>query len=193
MDVNSEILLLGTELASIVGRKSVEAIFDKINALKKKGNKDEIIGSLEEIINELISDKNQLIQISQAYEEQIITQKMTDNEVEYITNSVVPLLEKLLMQTGGEQAENMQNTLEMIKPILSKETFNIMQILGFNFRQAIGEPLTKLVESLISSKIQDSTGKLVDLQILQTQREIEYIKISQDEESYKRLLQMYGK
>lgn len=193
MNINPEVQSLGIQLATIAGKKSVEVIFDKIRTVKQKGNTDEIIRNLEEIINELIADKNQLIQISQAYEEQIITQKMTDNEIEYITNSIVPLLENLLEQTGGEQAESIQNGLDIMKPILSKETFNIMQILGFNFKKAVGEPLTKLVESLISSKIQDSSNKAMDLQILQTQREVEYIKLSQNEEAYKRLMDMYGK
>lgn len=193
MSINPEVQSLGIQLAAIASKKSVEVIFDKIRAVKQKGNTDEIIRNLEEIINELIADKNQLIQISQAYEEQIITQKMTDNEIEYITNSVVPLLENLLEQTGGEQAESIQNGLDIMKPILSKETFNIMQILGFNFKKAIGEPLTKLVESFISSKIQDSSNKAMDLQILQIQREVEYIKLSQNEEAYKRLMDMYGK
>ena len=43
----------------------------------------------------------------------------------------------------------------MIKPILSKETFNILQILGFNFKKAIGEPMTEWIASLIKSKIND--------------------------------------
>lgn len=72
MDMSPEMIALGTELASIAGKKSVEAIFDKIKTVKQKGNKDEIIGNLEEIINELIADKNSLIQISRAYEEKLI-------------------------------------------------------------------------------------------------------------------------
>ena len=82
MELTPEMITLGTELASIAGRKSVEAIFDKIRTVKKKGDKDEIISNLEEIINDLISDKNRLIQISQAYEENLITQKITQEEID---------------------------------------------------------------------------------------------------------------
>lgn len=65
MEMTPEMIALGTELATIAGRKSVESIFDKIRAIKQTGNKDQIINNLEEIINELIADKNSLIQISQ--------------------------------------------------------------------------------------------------------------------------------
>lgn len=158
MELTPEIITLGTELATIAGRKSVQAIIDKIKTVKQKGDKDEIINNLEEIINELISDKNKLIQISQAYEEVLITQKISQDEIDYITNSIIPLLEEFLKQSTQEDAEKIQSGIDMFKPILSKEFFNMMQILGFNFKQAIGEPL------------------------------IEYFKICQDEESYKRLM-----
>ena len=137
MELTPEMITLGTELASIAGRKSVEAIFDKIRTVKKKGDKDEIISNLEEIINDLISDKNRLIQISQAYEENLITQKITQEEIDYITNSIIPLLEELLKQSSQDDSRKIQDGINAIKPILSKEIFNIMQILGFNFKEAI--------------------------------------------------------
>ena len=130
MDMSPEMIALGTELASIAGKKSVEAIFDKIKTVKQKGNKDEIIGNLEEIINELIADKNSLIQISRAYEEKLITQKITDTEIDYITQSIIPLLEQLIKESNPAESQKMQAGINMIKPILSKETFNILQILG---------------------------------------------------------------
>lgn len=187
MELAPEIITLGTELATIAGRKSVQAIIDKIKTVKQKGDKDEIINNLEEIINELISDKNKLIQISQAYEEVLITQKISQDEIDYITNSIIPLLEEFLKQSTQEDAEKLQSGIDMFKPILSKEFFNMMQILGFNFKRAIGEPLTELLASLIRSNIK-TADKNIEMQILAQQREIEYYKICQDEKSYKRLM-----
>jgi len=193
MDVNPEMIRVTSEFAGHVGKRSVEAIFDKIRAVKKKGNQEEIISNLEEIINELISDKNQLIQITQAYEEQLITQKMSENDIEYITKSIVPLLEDLLEQSGGQDAENIRKGIDIFKPILSKETFNILQMLGFNFKEAIGEPLTKLTSALISSKIPTTVERTTELQILIEKRQIEYLKVVQNEKAYQRLLKAYGK
>ena len=183
MELTPEMITLGTELASIAGRKSVEAIFDKIRTVKKKGDKDEIISNLEEIINDLISDKNRLIQISQAYEENLITQKITQEEIDYITNSIIPLLEELLKQSS-------QDGINAIKPILSKEIFNIMQILGFNFKEAIGEPLTELLAAFIRTKI-NTTERSLEIQMLAQQREVEYLKICQDKKAYNRLMSIY--
>ena len=179
---------LSSELAAILGKKTVEALFDKINAIKKKGEKDEIINNLEEIINELISDKNRLIQISQAYEEKLIAQKITTKEINYITESIIPLLEKLVDESDSEASEKIQKGINMLKPILSKETFNILQILGFNFKKALGEPLTELIESLIKSKVYNDRN--YDLQLLNLQREIEFLKVCQDEVAYNRLVSL---
>lgn len=187
MELTPEIIALGTELATIAGRKSVQTIIDKIKTVKQKGDKDEIINNLEEIINELIADKNRLIQISQAYEEVLITQKISQDEIDYITDSIIPLLEEFLNQSNQGDTEKIQSGIDMIKPILSKEFFNMMQILGFNFKQAVGEPLTELLASLIRSNIK-TADRNMEMQILAQQREIEYFKICQDEEAYKRLM-----
>ena len=190
MELAPEMLALGTELATIAGKRSVETIFDKIRTLKQKGDKDEIIRNLEEIINDLISDKNQLIQISQAYEENLITQKITQEEIDYIVNSIIPVLEEILKQSNQGESEKIQSGLDILKPILSKDIFNIMQILGFNFKQAIGEPLTELVASLIRSKIV-ATEKNLEFQMLAEHRDVECLKICQDEDAYDRFMRMY--
>ncbi len=193
MEMTPEVINISTELAKLIGKKSVEAIFDKVKAVKQKGSKDEIINNLEEIINELISDKNQLIQISQAYEERLITQKITDVEIAYITTSIIPLLEKLLSESDSGDTSKMQSGLEMMKSFLSQETFNILQILGFNFMSAIGEPLTNLIAALIKSKIPANVNQMAEFQILNEQKELEFLKVFQNDEAYERLLQFYNK
>ena len=73
---------------------------------------------------------------------------------------------------------------------LSKEIFNIMQILGFNFKEAIGEPLTELLAAFIRTKI-NTTERSLEIQMLAQQREVEYLKICQDKKAYNRLMSIY--
>lgn len=191
MDVSPELVALGTELASIAGKLSVEAIFDKIRTAKKSGDKDETIRNLEEIINDLIEDKNSLIQISRAYEEKLINQKISDSEIEYITDSLIPLIEQMVSMSDNDNKDKLQEQICAIKSICSKETINILQILGFNFKKAIGEPLTNLIASLIESKAPNN--KNLELQMAMQQREIEWFKVIQDEEAYQRLINILHK
>ena len=53
----------------------------------------------------------------------------------------------------------------MVKELLSKETFEILQLVGFNIKEAIGKPLTQMVERLILSRVPstDMSEKLTRL------------------------------
>jgi len=108
-------------------------------------------------------------------------------DIQYITTNLLPLLEKMLEES--DQKNNIQN-LEIFKPLLSKETFNILQLLGFNFKKALGELLTELINGLIPSRIRDNSDKTIEYQILNAQREFEYLKMLQDEDAYQRFLEL---
>jgi hypothetical protein len=192
MNLDPEIIKASTALASHAAKKSSTLIWDKIRTVKQKGEEKEVIGSLEEIINDLIADKNQLIQIAQAYEETLITQKISDEEIDYITSSVVPLLEEVLSRSSADEAAKVREAIDIFKPILSKETFNILQLLGFNFKQAIGEPLTNLVSTSITTNMPISGEKSVELRILDEQKQIEFFKLMQDKEAYERYIKITG-
>lgn len=189
MDISPELVSLSSELAIVAGKVTVETIIDKIQTIKKLKNKNESIEGLIEIINGLIDDKNRLIQISRAYEEKLINQKITDTEIDYVTESLIPLIKTML--DGTDNKKELEQQIDIIKSICSKETINILQILGFNFKKAIGEPLTELVASLIESNIPNK--KNLELQIAIQNREIEYFKVIQNEEAYNRLLDIMNK
>lgn len=191
MEMNPELIQLSTQLTKFIATSSVQVVTDKIKVAKGKKNSEEIINTLEEIINQLISEKNQLIQIAQAYDQTLIAQKMTDEEIEYITGSIVPLIDQML--EADENSEKLRQQMDVLKPLLSKETINIMQLLGFNFKRAIGEPLTELVRQLISSKKPITPEDNNELLLIREQKELEYIKLAQNEEAFKNLKELYGR
>lgn len=183
---NPELIKASISLTKFLAQNSTLAIRDKIRATKAKNNNEETINNLEEIINNLIAEKNELISIAQTYDEQLVSQKISEEDIKYITTNILPLLEKLIENGDQENVGNNRENIEIFKPLLAKETFNILQLLGFNFKKAIGEPLTELINGLISSQIPDSLEKEKKFQILNAQRDIEYFKILQDEEAYQR-------
>ncbi|MGY6668796.1 hypothetical protein [Bacillus cereus] len=189
----ADLMSLSLALADFVAKNRIPAIFDKMKATKESGDKDKIISNLETIINDLIQEKNQVIQIAQAYDEQLITQKISEDDITYITTTIIPLLEELMENSDNENAQNISKSLDMIKPLLSKEMFNILQLLGFNFKQAIGEPLTVLIRGMISSKTPASLEQTIELQIQSEIRQTEYFKIIQDKEASQRLLEFAGR
>lgn len=185
---NPELVKASIDLGKFLIQNTTQTIIDKKKLAKAKGNNEETIQSLEEIINTLIAEKNQLIEIAQTYDEHLVSQKISEDDIEYITDSLIPLLENILEKDETDEGLKNRESLEMLKPLLAKETFNILQLLGFNFKKAIGEPLTLLINKLISAQTPKTAEQSKELELLMAQRELEYFRILQDEESFERLL-----
>lgn len=185
------IIKASTELATYLAKNTTQKVMDKIRVSKETKDDKKTINALEEIINDLIAEKNKLIQIAQTYDEQLVAQKISEEEVNYITDNILPLLENLLDKS--QDPEENKKKLEMLKPLLSKETFNILQVLGFNFKRAIGEPLTDLINGLIASNTPPSQEKRWEVEALIVERDIEYYKMLQDDEAYQRHKELSGR
>lgn len=152
MDFPPEVMQLGVQLAESTARNSASMVMDKIRALRERGRAQDTIDGLSEIISDLIADKNELALIAQSYQQTLVAQRITDAEVQYIAGTLVPLLEQLGDGMEDDAAEKFRKQIGQLKPLLSVETVNLLQILGFDFRRAIGEPLTALVESVITAQ-----------------------------------------
>ncbi|HDR1013645.1 hypothetical protein SAMN05421675_0818 [Pasteurella multocida] len=173
--MEQQLIELGIKLSEALAKNTASAIFTKVKAIKAKKDDKETINELEEIIQELISDKNELLQISQAYQQELTAQKITDTEIEYITQKLIPKLQELSIATGHNI-----DAVRIFSPIISKETLTILQLLGFNFRKAIGEPLTILLEKMILSKLPiDPT--------VQAEFQLELLKVAKDPAARKTL------
>lgn len=145
--MDPELTALGLQLANTAVRNSASTVAERISSARTRKRDQETIAELEDIVNELVADKAELIRIAQAYEEEFVTQRLSPENVEYIIESIVPVLESLMGDSGDEAA--VQKTMELLQPILSVETLTVLQLVGFNFKRAIGEPLTEVLRQKI--------------------------------------------
>lgn len=97
------------------------------------------------------------------------------------------MLQRLIESSAASSGQGAatQEVIDLIQPLLSVETVTVLQLLGFNFRKAIGEPLTELVSRLILSRVQANPALSLEIQRLT-------LAIAQDPEAYKRLTSMVG-
>jgi hypothetical protein len=190
VEVSPEIQALAISLAGSAIRNTAQGVSDRIKGLKVGNNDLETINGLEQLVNDLIADKNDLTRIAQAYQAELVAQRLSMGDVQYITETIVPLVEKLAGSTGNGASDKSSQMMETLKPLLSIETVNVLQLLGFNFRKAIGAPLTELVERAILSKAPGDAA--LEIQRLQLEREVGYIAIAQDQAAHARLVGMYG-
>lgn len=179
MEDNQIVTQLAANLIEASARNTASYIADKIKASKAKKNDKETINELEEIIQNLLNDKIEIQRIAQAYEQELTSQKITEKDIEYITNNLLPIFSKFI-------PKDKVGDLEQIKSLLSVETLTIMQLLGFNYKRAIGEPLTLLLQKTIESKIPvDST--------INSKWALTMANIALDKEATKRYYKLIGK
>lgn len=188
--MNEHLIGLGIRLTELLAKNTASSIHDKITAIKSKKDDKATINAMNQIINDLITDKHEAINISRAFEEELQERKISEADIEYISNRFIPVIEKLLKSTStSEESEDLNSMISILKPIISVETFTILQLLGFNFKKGVGEPLTCLLSKFIESQ-QPSPDNAHELQKLTLKREIELYKIINDENSYERFKEL---
>jgi len=195
--VAQQVAALTTRLGEAVIRNTAGVVYDKIQTVKAKKNDKETINELEEIINSLIADKNELVQIAQAYEQEFVAQQISQEDIEYITKSFIPVLKKLIEQTSSDEnadgVTNIGNAIDVLTPLLSVEMLTVLQLVGFNFKKAIGEPLTLLLQKFITSKAPADPQSELERTELALKYNTEALKVAQDKEASDRLEQLRSK
>lgn len=86
--------------------------------------------------------------------------EISDKDIEHLHNTVSRVLEIIkAIQLAGtlgkpeserEKIEIQVQGYEQIKELISVDTLKSMQLLGFNYKAAIGEPLTQLCANAIT-------------------------------------------
>lgn len=181
MDSNQIIAQLAVNLAEVATRNTASLITNKIAAIKAKKNDKETIGELEEIISELLSDKAEIQRIAQSYEQELVSQRITEKDIKYITDNLIPIINEFIQSDKKDE-------LNRIKPLLSVETLTIMQLLGFNYKKAIGEPLTNLLKKYIETKMPNN----VDHAEINSKIMLKTMDIAFDENATNRYLLLTG-
>jgi hypothetical protein len=72
-------------------------------------------------------------------------------------------------------------------PMLSAEMLKVLQLVGFNFKKAIGEPLTLLVAKLITAQIPPDPQSTLEINRLSAESNVAMLQIAQDAEAFERL------
>lgn len=194
MYVDPELADLGVRLADTAIRNTAGAIANKIKTVKAKKDDKVTIQELEEIVNSLIDDKNELLQIAQAYKQDLVAQQISQEDIEYITDEFIPILKDLIKQTSSNENNStptdMEKALDSLTPLLSVEMLTVLQLVGFNFKKAIGEPLTILLHKFIMSKVPVDPQSNLEYNKMAAMLSTEVLKVVQDKDASDRLARL---
>lgn len=183
--MNPELVQMTTRLAEIAIQNSASSVFDKIRTSKAKKNDSQTISELTDIIQDLISEKQDLQLIAQAFEQELTAEKLSEKDIEFVEKTVLPVIKDFAKKS--DDTEDLLKDIEKIEPLISKNTIKVLQILGFNFKKAIGEPFTELLIKKINSLSLENNSELM---LATAQRDNELYKLLQNEDAYNRLQEL---
>lgn len=193
MAVDPNITELGVQLVEVGARNTVAALTDRIRAVKARRQDQETINVLEEIINDLIGDRNELIQIAHGYEQVLGAQRISEAEISYITQSIIPIVKTLMSASDDVDSDSAEEMIALLEPVLSVETITVLQLLGFNFKKAIGEPLTDLVSQFIASRAPVEAADVIGSQRLNVELQVAFAELARDEAAFDRFTRLLGR
>lgn len=180
-----------TQLAELTVKNSAASIAERIKTSKAAKSDQQTIGVLEEIINELIDERNELQRISNALKEHIVAETISEADITYINKNLLDIIEYLIASDTSENSVNRENYAKWVatlEKLLSPELLKILQLLGLNYREAIGVPLTKMIATKIDSDL--SPAELAKYNTLVIQRDIELAHVALDEDASRRLMRI---
>ena len=140
----TELVALGANLAQMAVKGTATAVSAKIRAIKDEKNAEKIRNTYDEIVNELLSEREEAVRIAQAYEQ--------------------------------------------FMELISVDTLKTMQLIGFNYKTAIGEPLTLMLKNFLLSKVKEPDSVSMFEKVLTP----ELVEILKDDTAYENFRGILG-
>ncbi len=151
---------MGVSLTELAVKGTASAVSKKIRAIKDVKDAERLRVKYDELINEVLQEREEAVRIAQTYKAELDRIVISDENIEHLHNTVSKVIEIIksiqLAKTIGrpeaerEKVESQVEGYEQIKELISVDTLKTMQLLGFNYKEAIGEPLTKLCANAIA-------------------------------------------
>lgn len=183
----AEISMLGAALKEVLTSGVADKAVGLVSSVKKNLDKDKTISAYENVFTQLIQENHELKTISMGYRDQFDQIYLSEKDIDYLQQTATRLINLFIPEITDEKKEELENQLvnqqgqsnleaelvikqwekeqmkqrksiEQLVDLIQVDTLRTMQLLGFNYREAIGEPLTELVANSIKESTKTSMG-----------------------------------
>ena len=152
---------MGVSLTELAVKGTASAVTKKIRAVKDIKDAEKLRTTYDALINEVLQEREEAVRIAQAYKSELERIVISDEDIEHLHNTVSNILEifKNIQLAGVDPQDTLGvmrvqkqiETMEQVKNLISVDTLKTMQLLEFNYKAAIGEPLTQICSRAILS------------------------------------------
>lgn len=171
--VGAAMVNMASSLSALALKGTATFIHGKIESIKSSKDADKVRNTYDEIVNQLLSEREEAVRIAQTYKQELEKVVITDEDIEYLHNTISKVLDLIKVSKIVNLATNSQEDIDRVaatidafesaKELISKDVLKTMQLLGFNYKAAIGEPLTQIcanaINSLGNKRLMNNSGK----------------------------------
>lgn len=141
---------LNMAFAKAITEVTVDKVTNKISAIKSNRDAKKQITEYDQLINELLDNRNNLELISRNYKERLERVTISDADIESLHKTVAKIIGLLKPFSDDESSSVSLNT---IIELLNSDTLKTLQLLGYNYKEAIGKPLTEITANFLKEKL----------------------------------------
>lgn len=150
--MDETLLTLNTAFAKAITEVTVEKVTNKITQIKSNHDLKKQVTDYEQLVNDLLDNKNKLELTARNYKERLEQVTISDSDIESLHSTVNTVLKiiKPLSQSGEQEDEK---SIDIVLDLLNSDTLKTLQLLGYNYKKAIGEPLTQITADFLKAKL----------------------------------------
>ncbi|MEE6716640.1 hypothetical protein [Schleiferilactobacillus harbinensis] len=154
---------LGSRLTEAAITNTWSKVSDRIRKIKADKDKDSQIRAYNQLVSELVDQKADALDIARQYKEQLDKVTISDNDIESLHRTLEKVVGIVMNSNLGEadsvEKQEMRKSFDSLVEMLNSDTLRTLQLLGYNYKKAIGEPLTQVTSEFILSKLDSNPKK----------------------------------
>ncbi|AZZ60429.1 hypothetical protein DSM07_03405 [Oenococcus sp. UCMA 16435] len=142
---------LGTELATLLAKNTYATVTDKLRTIKSNHSQEDQIKEYRNLIDELQEEKADLGRIARSYKQALERVTISDDDITSLHNTIKQAIETMRNFSGSPSLDD--KTVNTVLGLLNSDTLKSLQLLGYNYKEAIGKPLTKMTAAFIENTL----------------------------------------
>lgn len=137
---------MGASLTELAVKGTASIISKKIQAAKSIKDTETLRTLYDGLMNEVLQEREEAVRIAQAYKFELERIVISDEDIKHLHTTISNILN--IIKTLSPDNKSIAG-LELLQSLINVDTLKTMQLLGFNYKAAIGEPLTQICSEAI--------------------------------------------
>lgn len=100
----------------------------------------------------MLDNKNKLELTARNYKERLEQVNISDSDIESLHNTVSTVI-KIIKPLSQSVEQEDEKSIDIVLDLLNSDTLKTLQLLGYNYKKAIGEPLTQITADFLKEKL----------------------------------------